>query len=657
MGSASEWLETDGLGGFASGTATGIRTRRYHSLLTTSVTPPTDRRVMVSGVDAWVEIAGTSIALTSQAYLPEVVHPDGMHRIATFRSEPWPTWEYDLGQGHRIKYELFMTDGVSQVVLRWSWVGTTPAHAALVVRPFLAFRDYHALARERSDFEFAPRTRTPWLVFQPQPQQPALAVLTNGEYQHDPHWYRGFRYDEERARGFDYVEDLAAPGVLRFDWASRAAICLLSVNSDDVPLNVSPVEYADQLRQVELSRRLAFETPLHRAAAAYVVHRGRGRTIVAGYPWFTDWGRDTFIAVRGLCTAVGDYDTAADVLLQWADSVFEGMLPNRFPDHGQEAEYNSVDASLWFVIAVYELIAEAQRKGSPVPPDQRRRLELAVGEILNAYVRGTRYGIHVDRDGLLAAGAEGVQLTWMDARVGDHVVTPRIGKPVEVQALWWNVLVAAAEDEPSWRPLAERARTSFISRFWNADTGSLYDVVDVDHRPGTVDASVRPNQIFAVGGLPQAVLQGRQARRVVDLVERRLWTPLGLRTLDPDDRRYVPRYFGGPEERDAGYHQGTAWPWLLGPFVEAWLRVRNHRRGAQKQAREKFIKPLLAHLLEAGIGHVSEIVDAELPQKPRGCPFQAWSVGELQRLLESVDDARSTLPHTEFRVERLGTRP
>ena len=308
------------------------------------------------------------------------------------------------------------------------------------------------------------------------------------------------------------------------------------------------------------------------------------------------------------------------------------MLPNRFPDRGDEPEFNAVDASLWYVIAVHEYLAAVRAARGRLRKSDRQALDQAVQRILTGYADGTRYGIHADHDGLLAAGQPGVQLTWMDAKVGDWVVTPRIGKPVEVQALWLNALRIGAATSACWDALLERGTAAFGARFWNAEREYLYDVVDVDHQAGTVDGAFRPNQIFAVGGLPFPLLNGAPARRVVDAVEQRLLTPLGLRSLAPDERGYAPRYEGDVAARDGAYHQGTVWPWLLGAFVDAWVRVRGATVAAKRQARERFLEPLLAHLGDAGLGHISEIADAEPPHRPRGCPFQAWSVGEALRL-------------------------
>jgi predicted glycogen debranching enzyme len=310
------------------------------------------------------------------------------------------------------------------------------------------------------------------------------------------------------------------------------------------------------------------------------------------------------------------------------------MLPNRFPDRGDEPEYNSVDASLWYVVVVHEFLEAAG--DDPALVAEKEMLLATVEAILTAYLRGTRYGIQADVDGLLACGVPGMQLTWMDAVVDGRPVTPRIGKPVEVQALWLNALGAASRRNPQWRALFEQGCASFQRRFWNEARGCLYDVVDVDHQPGSVDDRLRPNQIFAVGGLPLALIGGERAARVVQLVEDRLWTPMGPRSLAPGEKDYAPHYIGAASERDAAYHQGTVWPWLAGPFVEAWVRVRGGTAEARAKARELFLAPQLSRLDLPGLNHVPEIADAEPPHTARGCPFQAWSLGEILRLERTV---------------------
>ncbi|MFM9966622.1 MAG: amylo-alpha-1,6-glucosidase [Planctomycetaceae bacterium] len=649
--SRAEWLETDGLGGFAMGTADGVRTRRYHGWLLTATSPPTGRVLLVSGCEAWIETASGREALTTQNYRGDVRTPDGETRLESFTHEPWPQWRFRLSDGTRIDQELFIPRGLSAVCLRWRMSGTPSRRSTLRVRPLLAARDYHSLQHENAEFRLDAdvtsfseisansRRQESRVVWRPYNALPAIVSWSNGDYQHEPDWYRHFMYSQEVERGMDYLEDLASPGVLSWDLSAGEAVWLLAAESHEPDARGSRGEALTTIVRShsgrETARRSQFPTTLHRAAADYVVQRGSGKTIIAGYPWFTDWGRDTFIALRGLCLASGDLATAESILLRWADMVSEGMLPNRFPDSGESPEFNSVDASLWFVIVAHEFL----KLGSPAVATEAI-LRRAITAILGGYARGTRFGIRLEDDGLIAAGQPGVQLTWMDAKVGDWVVTPRIGKPVEVQALWLNALwleLQAArqrgDDETvtRWNEVFERGRRAFEDRFWNEAEGCLFDVVDVDHRPGEVDASFRPNQIFAVGGLPLTLLPADQAKQVVEAVESRLWTPLGLRSLAPGSAAYKGRYSGSVWQRDAAYHQGTEWAWLIGPFVEAWIKTRDDPQAAKQVAYRRFIEPLLAHRHLAGLGHVSEIADADWPHTPRGCPFQAWSVGEALR--------------------------
>lgn len=659
---ATEWLEPDGLGGFASGTSSGLRTRRYHALLLAATTPPTGRMVLVNGLDAWVENVGANRGsplvgdrefLTRQRYAPGVVVPENGAAIESFGAEPWPRWIYRLRDGTRIEQEIFVPRAVPAVAIRWRALGA-PSGKTLSVRPFLSGRDLHALHHANSGFRFEAQVSGPQVSWAPYDGVPAVGALSNGEYRPEPEWYRSFLYAEERARGLDYEEDLAAPGVFRWDLSAGEAVLILSV-AGAVPLG-SAMETFIRMSRIERGRRSRLGSPLRRAGDAYLVRRDRGKTVVAGYPWFTDWGRDTFIALRGLCLATGRLIEARSILLEWAAHVSEGMLPNRFVDQGGAPEFNSVDASLWYIVAAHDYLRAAEARGRKVPITDRRILAGAIRAILAGYSSGTRYGIRLDQDGLLACGHPGVQLTWMDAKVGDWVVTPRSGKPVEIQALWLNALRIAEEFTADYREILERGLQSFAARFWNEAAGCLFDVVDVDHQPGTADVSLRPNQIFAVGGLPYPVLSGPMARAVVEAVEARLWTPLGLRTLDRNNPQYIARYEGGVLSRDGAYHQGTVWPWLLGPFVEAWVRVRGNGNDARLEARRRFFDPLLQHLSVAGVGHVSEIADADAPHTPRGCPFQAWSVGEALRLdlgvLAVTRTAREPGPRAALAVGR-----
>jgi predicted glycogen debranching enzyme len=645
---SGEWLETDGLGGFAFGRVDGIRTRRYHATLAVATTPPTGRIVLVNGFDAWVETDDGRFALSSQRYAPDVTHPDGATRIVAFTRDPWPTWTYHLPNGLEVIHELVTVHGAPLVAL--SWRLGRPAAARLIVQPYLSGRDVHATHHENGTLRFDAIVSGRRVTWQPYRDLPPIIALANGEYSPGPAWYRQFQYDEERARGLDFIEDLGTPGRFTFTLSGRVILALGAGSgvgaSVALPLlDMSPERCWNVIESSERSRRAAFPSALHRAADDYIVARGAGKTIIAGYPWFSDWGRDTFIAMRGLCLSGASADRtrlpdALEILLEWAAHISEGMLPNYFPEGGKAAEYNSVDASLWYVVAVDEYLRHAHRDRSRDPNDDHR-LNAAVDAIVAGYAQGTRFGIRADGTGLLSAGEPGVQLTWMDAKVGDWVVTPRIGKPVEVQALWINALHIAGRRSARWAALADSAQTTFVERFWNEERGFLFDVVDANHRRGVNDASLRPNQILAVGGLPFPVLTGDLARRVVDVVERQLWTPAGIRSLGPAEPGYIGRYRGDARQRDGAYHQGTVWPWLAGPFVEAWLRVHGDTRENRQLARTRFLVPLLRHFEQTAGSHVGEIADGDAPFTAAGCPFQAWSVGEALRLEENLSASRA----------------
>lgn len=635
-----EWLETDGLGGFASGTVGGGNTRRYHGLLMRTLGSPSQRRLLVNGAEVFAVAGGERTGLSAQYYHPGVWAPDGFRLLVEFRRDPWPTWVYRLPDGSFIEQEFFLAQGRALAVLRWRrTAGTGPLK--LEVRPFFSGRDPHALHRENPAFRLGVSHRRESVLVQAYPDIPAVALKANGTFRTEAHWYRNFHYIEEGLRGLDDREDLAAPGVLEFDLGGQEAALILASPATESAWaeleSAGAAELAGRLAGEELVRRTSVADPLERAARQYLVRRGRGHTIIAGYPWFTDWGRDTFIALRGLCLATGQLEEAGSILEEWAETVSEGMLPNFFPEGAARPEYNSADASLWYAVAVHDYLRARQKHGRGNGLRETNRLLAAVESIVDGYRRGTRYGIGMDEDGLLRAGQPGVQLTWMDAKIGDWVVTPRSGKPVELQALWIHALEFMGGFSGDYLGLAGRARENFGRRFWNPRRGCLYDVVDVEGRSGEVDEAVRPNQIFAVGGLPRAVLAGEQAARVVAVVKEQLWTPLGLRSLEPGHVHYRPRYAGGVWERDSAYHQGTVWPWLAGPLIEAFLRVHDWSEAARRQARKEWLAPLLAHLEEAGLGHVSEVADGEAPHRPGGCPFQAWSLGEVLRARALLD--------------------
>jgi predicted glycogen debranching enzyme len=629
-----EWIEVDGLGGFASGTVSAIRTRRYHAVLLTAATPPLGRVVLVNGFDAWLDTPEGNFALTSQVYDPGVVHPHAWERIDAFEADPWPRWQFRLSDGTCIEHQLFVPAGRSATVLSWRVLGD-PEGCVLSVRPFISGRDYHRLHHENPDFHLDLSMLEGRIVWRPYADKPAIVSLTNGAYVHEVDWYRSFLYEEERARGLDYLEDLASPGAFRWDMAQGEAVWIVAAEGhEDVfgAREVPPETIVDRLRNAERERRNAFPTVFHQAGDAYVVRRGTGHTIVAGYPWYQEWSRDTFIAIRGLCLRTGRFEEAKNILLAWAPVLDGGMLPNVFPGPDEPPEFNSVDASLWYIVAAYEFFQAADAGGFALADADRETIRKTIDAVLAAYSEGTRYGIRMDSDALLAAGGPGLQLTWMDAKVDDWVVTPRVGKPVEVQALWLNALRIGTEFDDRWGAIFKRGVESFRERFWNSALGRLYDVVDVDHRPGTTDTAFRPNQILAVGGLPFPLIDGDAARAIVDGVESHLYTPMGIRTLAAADPGYRGRYEGGVVDRDGACHQGTVWPWLLGPFIDAWIRVHGGDSKARDDARARFLPPIEAHLERAGIGHLCELADGDAPHRPRGCPFHAVSVAEALRV-------------------------
>ena len=648
--SQREWLVTDGFGGFASGSADGIRTRRYHAFLVAAAPHNEHRFVLVNDLELTIETRTGPVALSSHRYAPNVVHPDGATRLVRFDTEPWPVWTYDLEDGVQVVQQLFSARTAHRAAMVLQWRVIAPSSRGerflLRARPLLSGRDFHALHRENPAFDFRMERlgKESWQI-RPYAGVPAIVMHANAEYDPDPLWFRQFLYLEERARGLDDSEDLASPGT--FVWQiggseAREASLMLTVPEDWMGYSVVAdlSRECAALRESERARVAAFKSRLHHSGDEYLVRRGERDTIIAGYPWFTDWGRDTFIALRGLCLEAGRLDEAQRVLLAWCDTLSEGMLPNVFPAAaGVAPSYNAVDASLWYVIVAQAFLDACTRRDRLVDPAIPKRLTDASQEILEAYSRGTRYGIHADDDGLLAAGEPGVALTWMDAMIDGAPVTPRIGKPVEIQALWVNALTIGSRWSERWGDAADQASESFGARFWNDSRQCLYDVVDVDHLAGTANDQIRPNQILAVGGLRIALLAGARARSVVDVVERELWTPMGLRTLSPSDPGYRPACAGSVAARDGAYHNGAAWPWLIGPFVDAWVRVRAAgggpwaARSLRVEAKHRFLGGLARHLDAHGVGHISELADGEEPWTPRGCPFQAWSVGEMLRLL------------------------
>lgn len=643
-----EWLETNGLGGFSSSTITGLNTRRYHGLLVAATKPPVGRIVMLSKLEETLIVDGRRYELTANQY-PNLVHPQGYKYQTGFRLDPFPIFTYEV-EGIIIEKSVLMAHGENTTVIQYQFreknsdtANRQPptANCFLELRPLIAFRDYHSLMHENNALNSQVDTEDALATVKPYADLPALHFAHNAdELDALGYWYRNFEYQVERDRGFDFTEDLFSPFVLKFDLSERSAINLIASTER------REISRAGEYVQVEIERRqkLIKSAPtsdglacaLVAAADQFIVARGEEKTVIAGYHWFCDWGRDTMIALSGLTLVTNRAGIARSILLEFARHVDRGMIPNRFPDAGETPEYNTVDATLWLIEAVRSLLHYTDDYDFV-----RANLYDVLTDIIAWHVRGTRYGIHVDSDALLSAGEEGAQLTWMDAKVGDWVVTPRRGKPVEIQALWYNALRVMEKlagkfgdvgNKSLYAEMAERARVSFNQSFWNEDAGCLYDVVDGDQR----DASIRPNQIFATS-LKHSMLSQERARRVVEVVERDLLTPCGLRSLSPHDPKYRGRYEGDSLSRDGAYHQGTVWGWLIGPFITAYIKAHEGSEEARERAR-MWLAAFHSHLSEAGLGQISEIFDGDAPHTPRGCIAQAWSVAELLRA--AVEDVQ-----------------
>ncbi|NOT46734.1 MAG: glycogen debranching protein [Acidobacteria bacterium] len=629
--SSREWLETNGIGGFASGTISGANTRRYHGLLTAAIRPPLGRITVLSKFEETIEFDGGKFDLSSDQF-PGVVSPRGYLSLKEFRLDPFPIWTYEV-EGVEIEKRVFMLHGSNTTVCRWRVLNDPQNDVHLVLKPLLSFVDYHALQHESDAALFDHSVEGNVISIVPRGEEPELFLIHSGaEIVDTGYWYKNFEYAIEQERGFDFSEDLFQPFEIAFDLSSPAIV--VASTDGGIDCDYEAFESSEIKRRKSLIRKAGaktdFEKDLVLAADQFVVARGAGHTVIAGYPWFSDWGRDTMIALPGLTLAAGRHDIAREILLEFSGHISQGMLPNRFPDAGDTAEYNTVDATLWYFEAVR---AYVEKTGDT--KFVRKNLYEKLADIVAWHLHGTRYNIHVDTDGLLFAGSPDVQLTWMDAKIGDLVITPRTGKPVEIQALWYNALLIMAglaaafgdnEDEQRYRAMAELCKLSFNGAFWNDADQCLYDVV----MNGDRDASIRPNQIFAVS-LTHSMLDAERAAKVVAKVEKELLTPVGLRSLAPGDPDYRPIYIGSPFDRDSAYHQGTVWGWLIGPFVDAYRKV--YGEGAKTEARVKeILSGFESHLSESGLRQISEIFDADAPHYPRGCFAQAWSVAEVLRV-------------------------
>jgi predicted glycogen debranching enzyme len=634
-----EWLVTNGIGGYASGTVAGLLTRRYHGLLVAALNPPLGRTLMLAKLEETVLYDEKVYSLSTNRWADGTIEPCGYVNIEQFSLEGTiPVWRFACADA-LLEKRVWMEQGANTTYVQYTLHRAT-APLKLTVRALVNYRDYHGNTQS-NNWQMDVQIIEHGICVTAYSGAVPLYLLSDPAQSFPAHnWYYGFDLAVERYRGLSDREDHLHGATFEMTLNQGESLTLIASTEKQPKLNS---ETALKLRRSQEQKLLGFwqasrpinapEPPawiehLVLAADQFIVNRSssedqNGKTIIAGYPWFSDWGRDTMISLPGLTIATGRFEVARSILRTFAKYVDRGMLPNRFPDAGEQPEYNTVDATLWYFEAIRTYYVATE------DDDLLRELYPVLVEIIDWHCRGTRYNIHLDpADGLLYAGELGVQLTWMDAKVEDWVVTPRTGKPIEVNALWYNALRTMAKfarqlgkPHQEYEAMADRTLARF-SRFWNAETGYCYDVLD---SPDGNDPSLRPNQIFAVS-LPESPLTPAQQKGVVVVCSRMLLTSHGLRSLSPNHLLYQGCYGGDRLQRDGAYHQGTVWGWLSGAFVAAHLRVY----GDHPKARE-FLEPMANHLLAHGLGSLGEIFDGDAPMTPRGCIAQAWTVAEVLR--------------------------
>jgi predicted glycogen debranching enzyme len=648
---AREWIVTNGIGGFASGTVAGCETRRYHGLLLAALRPPVGRMQLVTGLDEIVRYGGAEYSLATHQWAGGVVDPKGFLNIESFRLDGMmPVWTYALADA-LLEKRVWMRHGANTTYVEYTMVRGSSG-VDLDLKALVNYRDFHGSTHAGNWRMKIDPVENGVQVIAFDGATPFYLKCAGAVYQPRHEWYRNCFLPVEKERGLDDLEDHLFAALFQAKLKVGTTVTFVASTEATAGLDGAAVRAESAEREAKLvqswlaeNEKTAADSPnwlpqLVLAADQFIVKRSMpefpdGRSIIAGYHWFGDWGRDTMIALPGLTLATGRADVARQILLAFAEYVDGGMLPNNFPDVGGQPQYNSVDAALWFFEAVRQYFA--------VTKDGRTLLQLfpTLGEMIDAHVKGTRYSIHVDpADGLLFAGEPGVQLTWMDAKVGDWVVTPRTGKAVEVNALWINALETMAEfarllarPGEGYEKLSAKARKNF-QKFWNEERGCCFDVIEAPSVGN--DAALRPNQLLAVS-LPVTPLTEEQQKSVVDVCAQHLLTSYGLRSLAPGEPGYQGHYVGGPKDRDAAYHQGTVWGWLLGPFVLAHLRVYGDRAEAMR-----FLEPLGISVHMYGLGTLGEIFEGDPPFTPHGSIAQAWTVGEVLRAMREILNYRES---------------
>ncbi len=647
-----EWLVGNGLGGYASGTVAGVASRRYHSLLIAALPAHLGRRVMLNHLTELIRLPGGETALIGGEERGGSLDLHGADLLREFRLEfGLPVWRYAF-HNHVIEKRVLLPHKQNTVHVSYRLI-QRDGPVRLKLRPCIHFRPHDAPVSYPHAGPSPILCNDKRVEIRPQEPLPPLCLFTHGDriaFTLDSTMLPNILYRVEESRGYESFGDLWSPGYFRADLSQDNPVTLVaSTESWETIMALSPTEATD-LEHTRRQRLLAIANPaVNRGPASELVlaadqflitPMGRlqdtartaaagdeARTVIAGYHWFTDWGRDTMISLEGLTLTTGRHNEAGYILRTFAQYIRDGLIPNMFPEGESQGLYHTADATLWFFHALSRYVSATGDRNT------LRMLLPKLKDIVDHHVRGTRFGIGVDpADGLLRQGAEGYQLTWMDAKVGDWVVTPRRGKAVEINALWYNALRllenwVREEDGPDagreLSEMAQRVRNSFNKRFWMEEAGHLYDVLDGEQGN---DAALRPNQLFSFS-LEHPVLDTSRWKPVLDICTKTLLTPVGLRSLAPGHRDYKDKYFGDLRSRDAAYHQGTVWGWLIGPYIDCYLRVHPEERVAAR----KFLSGFVEHLGEACIGSISEVFDAEAPFTPRGCIAQAWSVAEVLR--------------------------
>ncbi|MEN2774899.1 amylo-alpha-1,6-glucosidase [Acetivibrio clariflavus] len=634
QGIQKEWLLTNGIGGFANSTIVGVNTRRYHGLLIASLKPPVSRHLILSKIDESITIGDESFDLFSYE-VPGFIMK-GYHYMEGFEREPLPKFIFRVGDVY-IEKTVSMVYGENTVAVVY-YVRNGEESINLRLTPLVNFRDYHHCSRKENLNFYKSVAGKDSVILRPQNYDIDITLFcSEGEFKPmDYCWFYNMDYSIERERGMASTEDHYIPGYFDINIKPNEEkyITVIATVEKELKLKDGLKIIGNEIERLEaLVKKAGYDDELSkilvRSADSFIVHREstNAKTIIAGYPWFTDWGRDTMIALPGITLVTKRFDDAKDILYTFSRYVKDGLIPNMFPDEGNEPSYNTVDAPLWYFEAVNKYISYT--KDYDFVKDN---IYDGLKQIIDYYKKGTKFDIRMDDDFLITAGNEHTQLTWMDAKVGDWVVTPRHGKAVEINALWYNALRIMAElserygdSSKSYIELAQKVKESFENKFWNSEKECLYDCLTPNYK----DDKVRPNQILAVS-LSYPVIEGEMAKKVVNKVYKELYTANGLRSLSPKCREYVGIYIGDQYRRDGAYHQGTVWTWPLGHFITAYLRVNNYSDKSKKDAMS-FIEAIKDHLKDACIGSISEIFDGDEPLIPRGCYAQAWSVAEILR--------------------------